>query len=431
MTNKQPLQTLKGFRDILPEEMRQRNWVLSKIIETYQKFGFEPLETPTLEYADLLLGKYGEEADKLIYTFQDQGKRQVGLRYDQTVPVSRILAQLRSNMPKFFRRYQIQNVFRAEKPQAGRYREFVQCDIDIFGTTSALADAEILACVYNAYQNIGFTNIQIKVNDRQLLIKAIEPFAADKISVLGIIQSLDKLEKIEAEGVINELTQKGLDREKAQTVLDTVEQLEPSQNLKTILEQASALGVDEQSLIFTPTLARGLDYYTGLIFEVLLPEYTVGSVGGGGRYDDLIQQLGGVDIPAVGYGLGFDRTVEAALQLNLIPDFQASAQVLITLFSQETLDHSLQAAKKLRQAGISVEIYPELDDLGKQLKVANQKKVPWVVIIGEEEAAADQLSLKNMRSGAQQKLDLSQAVTEIKQQAIQLNQKNHQESNQS
>ncbi len=413
MTNNQPLQTLKGFRDILPQEKRQRDWVLNQIIQTYQTFGFEPLETPTLEYAELLLGKYGEEADKLVYTFEDQGERRVGLRYDQTVPVARILAQYRNNMPKFFRRYQIQNVFRAEKPQASRFREFTQCDIDIFGTNSTLADAEILACVYATYKNIGFEQIKILINDRQLLVETLRPLATEQVSALSMIQTLDKLDKIGKEKVIEELINKGLSQDTAQQALDQIQQLQPNDNLSTIIKQAAQLGVIEENLVFTPTLARGLDYYTGMIFEVRLPQYGTSSVGGGGRYNDLIKQLGGIEMPAVGFGMGFDRTVEAASQLGLIPDLQASAEVLVTLFDKTTITASLKAAAKLRQADISVELYPELDKIGKQLKIANQKQIPWVIIIGEEEAAQNQVALKNMKSGNQTSVSLDEAIAAI------------------
>lgn len=165
----QPLQTLKGFRDFLPEEKRNRNFVMEKIKETFEKFGFEPLETPTLEYSSLLLGKYGDEADKLVYTFEDRGGREIGLRYDQTVPTARVLAQYQNELPRYFRRYQMQNVFRADKPQKGRYREFTQCDIDIFGSTASTTDAEIVACTYEAFKNVGFDNLEIRFNDRQLL----------------------------------------------------------------------------------------------------------------------------------------------------------------------------------------------------------------------------------------------------------------------
>ncbi len=411
----QLLQTLKGFRDIFPKNKRKRDYILKKIVETYQLFGFEPLETPTLEYASLLLGKYGEEADKSVYTFEDQGGRRVGLRFDQTVPTARILAQYRYNLPKFFRRYQIQNVFRAEKPQKGRYREFTQCDIDIFGTTATLADAEVLACVYATFKNIGFKQVEVKVNDRQTLVASLQPFATEKVNVSSLIQSLDKLEKIKTDGVTAELVKKGLGADQAQQALAAVKNLQPSKSLTSILDQAIALGIKKSDLVFSPTLARGLDYYTGMIFEIVLPGYTVGSCGGGGRYDNLIEQLGGVEMPAVGFGLGFDRTVEAADQLGLIPELNSSSQVLITLLDENTKLAALRAATQLRVNQISVEIYPTVEKLGKQLKTANQKQIPWVIIIGEEEMAQNAICLKNMSTGEQETLDLKAAAIKIKQ----------------
>lgn len=408
--NNQTLQTLKGFRDIFPQEKRQRDYVLTKIINVLQLFAFEPMETPTLEYADLLLGKYGDEADKLVYTFTDQGDRKLGMRYDQTVPTARILAQYRNNLPKFFRRYQTQNVFRAEKPQKGRFREFTQCDLDIFGTTNNLADAEILACIFQAYSNIGFKNIKIMVNDRELLFETLQPFASSKIKIESIIQTLDKIEKISAKKIVEELVNKGLDQEKAEKIIETVSAVSPNKKLQDIIDLAIKLGVDKNSIIFSPTLARGLDYYTGMICEVNVAEYPAGSLGGGGRYDNLIQDLGGVEMPAVGFAFGFDRIVEAALALNLIPELKNSSQVLVTIFDQETLKDSLNTANKLRQAGISVELYPTLDKLGKQLKLANQKNIPWTIVIGEEEQQESQVSLKNMETGDQQRLTIEQAI---------------------
>ena len=411
----QLLQTLKGFRDIFPKNKRKRDYILKKIVETYQLFGFEPLETPTLEYASLLLGKYGEEADKSVYTFEDRGGRQIGLRFDQTVPTARILAQYQYNLPKFFRRYQIQNVFRAEKPQKGRYREFTQCDIDIFGTTATLADAEVLACVYATFKNIGFKQVEVKINDRQTLIASLQPFATEKVNVSSLIQSLDKLEKIKTDGVTAELVKKGLGADQAQQALAAVKNLQPSKSLTSILDQAIALGIKKSDLVFSPTLARGLDYYTGMIFEIVLPGYAVGSCGGGGRYDNLIEQLGGVEMPAVGFGLGFDRTVEAADQLGLIPELNSSSQVLITLLDENTKLAALRAATQLRANQISVEIYPTVEKLGKQLKTANQKQIPWVIIIGEEEMAQNAICLKNMSTGEQETLDLKAAAIKIKQ----------------
>lgn len=408
--NKQTLQTLKGFRDFLPEEKRQREYVQKKIVEVFNLFGFEPLETPTLEYAELLLGKYGDEADKLVYTFNDKGGRNIGLRYDQTVPTARILAQYRNNLPKFFRRYQIQNVFRADKPQAGRYREFCQCDVDIFGTNSTLADAEILACSYQSYANIGFKQIQLIVNDRQTLISSIEPYATDETDVFSIIQTIDKLDKKTEQEVTQELIKKGLQKNQANKLLNSLKDVLISDNLQQIVKQAIALGVPESAFTFSPTLARGLDYYTGLIFEIILPEYPGGSCGGGGRYDNLIKELSSTSVPAVGVAFGFDRTVEAAVKLGLVPSSISSAQVLVSVFSEKLLPESLITLTRLRQEKIEASIYPEFDSLGKQFKYANQQKIPWVIIIGDDEINSKSISLKNMITGEQKQLSTQEAL---------------------
>jgi len=411
--SKQQVQTLKGFRDFLPAEKRKRDYVATKVVETFQQFGFEPLETPTLEYASLLLGKYGEEADKLVYNFEDRGGRGVALRYDQTVPTARVLAQYQSQLPRYFRRYQIQNVFRADKPQAGRYREFTQCDIDIFSSTSPLADAEIVACTYFSFANVGFKDIQLKINDRQVLFEALKPFVTDQVDVFSIIQSIDKLDKISAEDVASELEKKGLSSESARKALGQIQAATKSDNLTKIIVAAEQLGVPAANIQFTSTLARGLDYYTGMIFEVILPEYGSGSCGGGGRYDKLINELGGVDIPAVGIAFGFDRTVEAADQLGLIPSDGAGTQVLVTVFNEQLQEQAAQTAAKLRQAGVRTELYPAVDDLGKQFKKADQANITYAVVIGEEEAAKDQVSLKNLKSGDQEMMGLEEVIEKL------------------
>ncbi len=410
------LQTLKGFRDIFPEEKRQRDYILAKIVATFKLFGFQPLATPTLEYASLLLGKYGAEADQLVYTFKDRGNRQIGLRYDQTVPAARILAQYRNNLPKFFRRYQVQNVFRADKPQAGRYREFTQCDIDIFGATSPVADAEVIACAAAIYQNIGFDQVKIELNDRQTLFSTLEKFTTDQLDVYSLIQTIDKLDKKTKKQVQQELEAKGLKPDQAQAALQAINQAQPSASLKQILELVPALGVKAGTLVFNPSLARGLDYYTGVIFEVKIPGYKAGSVLAGGRYDNLIEQLGGYSIPAVGFGLGFARTVEAAQQFDLIPNQKQVAQALVTIFDKSSLNSALKLAAKLRQKGISVQVYPEATaNLGKQLKLANQKNIPWVVIQGPAELKQNQITVKNMSSGDQQTVSLEKMVQIVKQ----------------
>ncbi len=406
-------QTLKGFRDFLPEEKKKREFIKQKIITIFERFGFEPLETPTLEYASLLLGKYGDEADKLVYTFEDRGERAVGLRYDQTVPTARILAQYAATLPKFFRRYQIQNVFRADKPQKGRYREFTQCDIDVFGTSSPLSDAEILACTYQAFQNIGFTSIQLKINDRKTLMDTLSKFETKEVGVFSIIQSIDKLDKVSPAEVASELIQKGLSEEVAERVLAAIQAATMSENLQQIIELATQLGIPKTAVVFTPTLARGLDYYTGMIFEVSVPEYGSSSLGGGGRYDNLIAQLGGSDVPAVGIAFGFDRIVETAELLGLMPKQIFSAQVLVTIFDETNQTSALEVATALRQSGITTELYPEAERLAKQFKLANQKNIPYVVVIGPDEAAKNIVQLKEMSSGEQWSLNLTDAIERI------------------
>lgn len=399
---KQQVQNLKGFRDFLPEEKRARDFVASKIATVFTRFGFEPLETPTLEYASLLLGKYGSEADKLVYSFEDRGGRQVALRYDQTVPTSRVLAQYQNELPKFFRRYQIQNVFRADKPQKGRFREFTQCDCDIFESSSPLVDAELLAVYYAVYKELGITSIQLRVNDRQTLLNTISPYATAEVDVFSIIQSVDKLDKMSEEDVATELQNKGLAFNDCLEVLRAIKNAEKSENLQAIISAALNLGVPQKALLFTPTLARGLDYYTGMIFEGVIPEYTAGSVGGGGRYDNLIGELCGRDIAATGFAIGFDRTVEAVQQLGLLPEkLNTSSTVLVALFDEKSYDISLKTTTTLRAAGIPTEIYPELDKLGKQFKLADQKNIPYVLIIGETERTEGTVTLKNMQSGEQ------------------------------
>ena len=415
MSSKQNIQTLKGFRDFLPEAARNRQYVSDKIRETFEIFGFEPLETPTLEYASLLLGKYGEEADKLVYTFEDRGGRQVGLRYDQTVPTARILSQYQNELPKYFRRYQIQNVFRADKPQKGRYREFTQCDCDIFGSNSILADAELLATVDGVFKNLGFKSIVIEFNDRGLLIENISPFTNEKVDVFSIIQSIDKLDKQSPEMVIEELVDKGLSRKDAEAVLGKINKIELSRDLLKIVQKTLELGVAKETLVFNPKLARGLDYYTGLIFEVKIPEFSNSSVGGGGRYDNLIEELSGYKMPAVGVGLGFDRIVEICEEMNLIKNKSAGSTVMVGFFEDEDCQNkAMQITKELRLTKIKTELFPTFDNLAKQFKVAQQKNIPFVIIVGENEIKENKFTIKDMKTGEQSLLALEEIKDKLK-----------------
>jgi histidyl-tRNA synthetase len=411
--NMTTLQTLKGFRDFLPEQKRQRDFVVAKVIEAFELAGFEPLETPTLEYSETIMGKYGAEADKLVYQFEDRGGRSVAMRYDQTVPTARVIAQYQQELPMPFRRYQIQNVFRADKPQKGRYREFTQCDIDVFGSSDPLADAEILATTYLAYRNIGFASLELRINDRQTLMSTLAPYANEQVNVLSIIQSVDKLDKMSSKEVVDELVSKGLDQKSAEQALVDISSVDPSQQLAEIMKLAQSLGVPAEVLRFTPTIARGLDYYTGMIFEIAVPELTGSSLGGGGRYDNLIGDLSGVSVPAVGVAFGFDRTVEAAIELGLIPVSGATAEVLVTVFSEDLQDESVQATRELREAGISTQLYPQVDKLGKQFKYASRCGIPYVLVIGEDEAKEGIVTLKDLTSGEQRQVTMFEVIDQL------------------
>lgn len=414
MSNSTPVQTLKGFRDFLPDQARARQFVQDRIRQTFETYGFAPLITPTLEYASLLLGKYGEEADKLLYTFQDRGERQVGLRYDQTVPTARVLAQYQGKLPKDFRRYQIQNVFRADKPQKGRFREFTQADCDIF-SSSRLADAEILAVYYAVFRDLGLGSLRIEINDRQLLVSTLAEFATPEVSVFSLIQSVDKLDKLKSEEVLAELVAKGLDAEQAAMALGKLEKLEMSDSLREIAQKATQLGVPATALIFNPKIARGLDYYTGLIFEGKIPEYGAGSVGGGGRYDELIGNLAGLKMPAVGFGLGFDRIVEVCQELGKIPQDAVGPQVFVASFPDAISQKAtLDFVKNLRAAAVATELSVTTDKLGKQYKIAEQKAIPFFVIIGANEIAENLVTVKDLRSGTEQKLAPDKAITLLK-----------------
>lgn len=406
------LQPLKGFRDFLPHEARKRDYLLNLIKQSFALYGFEPLETPALETQNVLLGKYGSETDKLIYTFTDQGNRPVGLRYDQTVPTARVIAANKNSLTFPFKRYQTQTVWRAEKPQKGRFREFLQCDIDIFGTTSPLADAEIIASTLDAAKNLGFTNLKMLINSRNNLVTLINQANIDPNLSSTIIQTIDKLDKLPESTLKNELIAKGLTPSQTDLLFKLISNAKPDVSLQQIITLLTDnMGIPGHELVFSPTLARGLDYYTGAIFELICPDYTGGSIAGGGRYDHLINQLSGLDVPAVGLAFGFDRTLEAMEELNLFAHHLSGAKVLVTIFSPQLLQTSISLAASLRSHRIPTELYlnPQ-DKIQKQLKYADRKAIPYVAIIGDQELKNNTITLKNMAKGTQETASISQLV---------------------
>jgi len=397
-------QTLKGFRDFLPAESRKRQYVINKLRGVFESFGFEPLETPALEYEEVLLGKYGEEGDKLMYRFTDNGGRKVALRYDQTVPLARVVAQYGQQLPNPFKRYQIQPVWRAENTQKGRFREFLQCDIDTVGLFSSYADAEILALVYEAYKRLGL-DIKIKINDRALLSEI-------STKALGV---LDKLNKIGEETVLIELQKTGLSLEEAKNLLNQAKSFKASLELQKIMAAYQEMGYSENSLKFESTLVRGLNYYTGIILEVVLQsDINSLSLGGGGRYDKLIGTFSGQQVPAVGFAFGFDRIIEAMDQLDLFPKDLTTTKVLVTVFSMELGEESIKVSSRLRSNNINTELWLNTETkLEKQLKYADQKQIPYAVIIGPEEKESSKVVLKDLKNRTQETLLLDELIQKL------------------
>ncbi len=392
-------QTLKGFRDFLPPVMAIRNQVISTFRQVFESYGFSELQTPTLEYADVLLGKYGEEAEKLMYLFKDRGNRDVGLKYDLTVPLARVMAQY-PDIPKPFKRYQIQPVFRADNTQKGRYREIYQCDFDIVGTESPIADAEIPAIISDCLTNLKFSDFTIRINSRQILFDIIIKANIPSNLSLTVLQSVDKLDKKSTDEVSEELMQKGLSKIQVLDLFSYLKSAEPDTNLSEIIKLSEALGT--KHLKFDPTLVRGLDYYTGAIYETVVKEPKIGSVSGGGRYDHLIENLGGPNLPAVGSTIGLDRIVDVITELKLHSENTNSTKALVTIFSPNLVSQSLNLSVNLRSLGINVELFPDPNiKLDKQLKYASQKNTPYVVIVGPEEIAKHAVILKNMSTGQQ------------------------------
>lgn len=406
--------TLKGFRDFLPSEARKRQYVIDTLKEVFELYGFEPLETPALEYAEIMEGKYGEEGDKLIYKFEDLGKRKVALRYDQTVPLARVVAQYGSAgspqvLPMPFKRYQIQPVWRAENPQKGRFREFLQCDCDIVGSFSALSDAEVITTAAKSIEKLGFINYKILINDRENLFVFEQEKEPDLEKGIKIIRAVDKLKKIGRDKVVEEVMELELSLKEATDILDTIEKKKPTKRMNDILSCIEKLGIESSKVEFLPTLARGLDYYTSTIFELEIEGYEAGSVCGGGRYDNLIGMFRNEQIPAVGFAFGFDRLIEAMEELNLFPKELSGTKVLVTVFGSELKDKSIEIVSLLRSKNINTELYlDENTKMEKQLKYADQKNIPYVIIIGPNEAQKETVMLKDMRTGEQKEISQSE-----------------------
>lgn len=448
----------RGMRDFLPSDVRKREYVISIIKSVYQKYGFEPLETPSVENLETLMGKYGEEGNQLIFKILkrgekldisqgEQGLSDLALRYDLTVPLARVVANYKDKLPKFFKRYQIQPVWRADRPARGRFREFYQCDVDAIGSKSVVVEAELISAVSEILTRLGFDDFVIKLNDRKVLTAMLNKSQIDINKHVDALITIDKLDKIGVEGVFNEFEQRGIARETGRLLLihfGILEQFEiikkngEFQNLqeynelslnrlsndlqlnestKGIREILSYLDNDltKEKIKVDFSLARGLSYYTGAIFEIQVPDLA-GSLGGGGRYDGLIGMFGKEQIPACGFSLGLERILVVMEERGMFPPElnTNSADVLVTIWNEASIGESLKLANELRQTDLRVLVYPEADKLGKQFKYADSVGVKFVCVLGESELAENKVMLKNMKSGEQQTIEREQIAENLK-----------------
>jgi len=395
--------TLKGFRDFLPEEARRRQYTIDIIRRTFERWGFEPLETPALEYLEVFSGNIGED-EKLFYKFEDEGGRKIALRYDQTVPACRVIAQYPEEIKLPFKRYQIQNVWRTEKPQKGRFREFLQCDADIFGATNPEADGEVVALSIDVFKQLGFEKPVALINDRALYKDV--PYKA--------IVAIDKLKKNGEKGVVRELVGKGYSEKEAEELLSKVKSSKANDNLKTIFSYLDDYEFKE-NYQFSPTLARSFSYSTGVIWEIVVEGYGGGSVAGCERFDSLVERFSKREVGAVGFAIGFDRTIEAMEEKRLFPDFENKNKLLVCVWDKSGLKDSLRVAKRLRENGIVAETYTNPEDkIEKQLKYASRKEYGYTVLIGPDEKKKGVVSLKDMKSRKQEEVTIEKVIQSIK-----------------
>lgn len=413
---------LKGFRDYLPSAMLARERLMETARRVYRSYGFSPIDTPALEYAEILLGKGGDESDKQLFRFMDQGDRDVALRFDLTVPLARFAAQHFAELGTPFKRYHIAPVWRGENVQRGRYREFLQCDFDTIGTESNAADIETLLVIHDLMTALGFERFKIRVNNRLILNGLLEQLGLTEKSV-GVLRAIDKLEKIQATGVIAELVEKvGLTNDAAEKIVVVcrrgakLEDLEPLlgdnaagqlgvSRLRELFAAAQTAGIPAERIELDVSIARGLDYYTGTIYETFLSDLPgIGSVCSGGRYDNLAGLFTKEKLPGVGGSLGLDRLLAAMEELKLLSAESTPAPILIVQFTAEKLGDYQRVARQLRAAGLNTEVFPDPKPIGKQLKYADRKGFRVALIAGPDEFAQGVWQVKDLKSGTSEKV---------------------------
>jgi histidyl-tRNA synthetase len=447
----------KGTRDFGPAAMAKRQYIFNTIRGVFQTYGFQPLETPAMENLSTLTGKYGDEGDQLLFRILNSGDflkdadstalvqknskgisshiTEKGLRYDLTVPFARFVVMNRNEVTFPFKRYQIQPVWRADRPQKGRYREFYQCDADVVGTNSLVCEAEIILMINDVFKGLGIKDYTIKINHRGILGGLAEVIGA-KGNETSLFVAIDKLDKIGEEKVKEELRARGISDESLKTLFEILNIKGSTTNklallnkrfstskqgekglldLKEVFNIVDSLGNEERHIEFDIALARGLSYYTGCIFEVKINNVSIGSVSGGGRYDNLTQAFGDKDnLSGVGFSFGVDRLYDAMEELQLFPeDAQISSKVLVCHLDEESFRYGLKVLSKLREAKIPSEIYPEVTKIKKQLDYANKKMIPFTIVIGSEEVKSGELAFKNMGTGDQVKLNIEDIIKRI------------------
>ncbi len=426
-------QVLKGFRDYMPEQKYLRDAVMAVFRDVFIKHGFQPLDTPALEYMDILAGKAGEN-EKLMYHFADQGEREIGLRYDLTVPLARVVAMHQNEIVMPFKRYHMAPVWRAEKPQRGRFREFWQCDADIVGSTSMLADAEGISVLVDALHGAGLQSAVAAINHRKLLKATALLAGVEEDRAATVYRAIDKLDKIGPDGVLAQLMKAEIPEASARQVLELVSLkgasselldgaqerlkdipggLDAVQELRDLLDYIGRLGVPKGAYRIDLSLARGIDYYTGPVYEAIVDEPKVGSVAGGGRYDGLIGMFLGRDIPATGISLGIERILEVLQEFDLFPAPKTTTDVFVVALP-DTLTDAANLARTCREQGINADQSVQINrSIGDQLKYADRLHIPIAIIPGSAELATGKVSIKHLRTGEQREVDISLVCEEI------------------
>jgi histidyl-tRNA synthetase len=422
------------MRDFLPEDVRRREYVIGIIKRVYERYGYEPLETPAAENLETLMGKYGDEGNQLIFKILKRGEHEasgqadLALRYDLTVPLARVIAHHQSKIPRLWKRYQIQPVWRADRPARGRFREFYQCDVDFLGSTSPLVEAELCAAVSDVLIELGFSDFKIRLNHRQLLTSVLNTVGIPEPLHATALVAVDKLDKIGPEGVGAELAERGVGPDSAANLLQLLRyhgDYAPSglpidevgkrawETLTSIIVLAHGTSAAKR-IAMDLTLARGLSYYTGAIMEINVPDLA-GSLGGGGRYDNLVGMFLDQSIPACGFSLGLERILVVMGERGMFPPSLATtpADVMVAVFDSKDMPQAMRVATELRNSGLRVMVYPDADKIGKQIKYADSLGIPFVAILGSDEIANGTLTVKHLAAKTQNTYEQSSAGAAI------------------